>query len=59
MKTLLAYTALILFTLSIVFWYISGRLLKRNKDSSSRKMFYIGGFLFSFSLLSGLIAIAV
>lgn len=59
METVLAYIALILFIASIVLWYISGRLLKKEKRSASRKMVYIGGFLFSFALLSGLIAIAI
>lgn len=59
METTLGYTALALFVASIILWYISGRLLKKGNKPLSRRMVYIGGFLFSFALLSGLIAIAI
>lgn len=56
---ILAYTSLIMFAATLILWYLSGKLLKRNKAKLSRTFVYIGGFLFSFSIVFGLIALVI
>lgn len=48
---ILLYVSIAMFVSSIVLWYISGRYIKEHKPVLSRRMVYIGGFMFSFSIL--------
>lgn len=56
---ILLYISIALFVASIILWYISGSYLKERKPALSRKVVYIGGFLFSFSILGALIALII
>ncbi len=49
--TFILYISIALFIFSIILWYISGAFVKEHKPSLSRKMVYIGGFLFMFSIV--------
>lgn len=56
---ILLYVSIAMFVASIVLWYISGRYIKEHKPVLSRRMVYIGGFMFSFSILGALIALII
>ncbi|MFC4672260.1 hypothetical protein [Dysgonomonas termitidis] len=57
--SILLYVSIAMFAASIVLWYISGRYIKEHKPALSRRMVYIGGFMFSFSILEALIALII
>ncbi|NDV69600.1 hypothetical protein [Dysgonomonas sp. 25] len=55
--SVLSYISLALFASSIILWYISGNYMKERKPALSRKVTYIGGFMFSFAIFGGLVAL--
>jgi len=56
---ILLYVSLALFISSLILWYISGAYTKERRPSLSRKVTYIGGFMFSFSILGSLVALII
>lgn len=49
------YTSIGFLALAVVLWYMSGSEVKKSKPALSRKMVYIGGFFFSFSIIGFLL----
>lgn len=49
--------SLSLFLSSLVLWFISGVYMKRNNSIHSKIVVYIGGFMFTSSLLCFIVAI--
>ena len=57
--SVILYISVTLFISSIVLWYVSGAYVKEQRPALSRKMVYIGGFLFMFSIVGVIVALIV
>lgn len=57
--SVILYISVALFISSIVLWYVSGAYVKEHRPALSRKMVYIGGFLFMFSIVGVIVALIV
>lgn len=57
--SIILYASIVLFLSSIILWYISGSFIKEKRPALSRKMVYIGGFLFMFSIVGVLVALII
>lgn len=57
--SVILYMSIALFLSSIILWYISGSFIKEKRPALSRRMVYIGGFLFMFAILGVIVALIV